>query len=305
MEETIELRKLIEIILKGKWLISIITIICVLFVAILSWFVLPEKYESKAIVQVTSGSQDAGIVESFVATEFTPQVYTERIKNETRINEAFQKENINNEYDKNNLAIQTDNNANLVSITYTSNSAENAQKELQIILESTKNRMNESVQSTLKNLEYTYSKDAETLSSEIESIINEYNTIVRGQRLPEVLILQTILNSEMVINLTHEQTLALANVSGTVQNELLQLQAQIQTKSAEYRNVLAKYQSVKTGLENFKVDPFIRVIVEPSLPEGTSSPNTPLNLAIGFVFGMMLGLGTVFFRHYWRESTLV
>lgn len=302
MEETIELREIIEIILKGKWIISFITIICVVFAGILSWFVLPEKYESKAVVQIASGVQDAGIMESFVATEFTPQIYTERLKNETRINEAFKKENLENVYVKENLTTQTNNNTNLVSITYTSNSPENAQKELQIILESTKNRMNESVQNTLRDLEHTYSKDAESLSKEIESIINEYNRIVRNHRLPEVLILQTILNSEMVVNITDEQTKALANVSGAVQNQLLQLQAQIQTKSEEYRSILAKYQSVKTGLENFKADPFIRVIAEPSFPKGPSSPNNVLNLMIGFILGIMIGLVVVFFRQYWQIS---
>lgn len=302
MEETIELRELIEIVLKGKWIISIITIICVLLAGIASWFIIPEKYESKAVVQVASSVQETGVMDSFVATEFTPQVYTMRLKNEVRINEAFENENLTNKYVKDNLSTQIENNTNLVSLTYSSNSPENAQKELQVIIESTKNRMNESVQNTLKDLELTYKKDADSLSKEIESIINEYNTIVRNYHLPEVLILQTILNTEMVVNITDEQITALANVSGEVQNQLLQMQAQIQTKSEEYRNILAKYQSVKTGFENFKADPFIRVIAEPSLAKGPSSPNVPLNIAIGFVLGLMLGLGIVFFRHYWRES---
>lgn len=302
MEETIELREIIEIILKGKWIISIITIIFVLLAGILSWFILPEKYESKAVVQVASSVQETGIMESFVATEFTPQVYIERLKNETIINEVFEKENVENPYSKSKLNIETDNNTNLVSLTYTSNSPENAQKELKIILESTKNQMNESVHNTLKDLEYTYSKDAESLSEEIESIINEYNTIVQKNHLPEVLILQTILNSEIAVTITGEQIKALANISGTVQNQLLQLQSQIQTKSQEYRNILSKYQSVKTGIENFKSDPFIRMIIEPTLPKGPSFPNHLFNLVIGFVLGIMTSLGFVFLREYWRNS---
>lgn len=300
MEETIELREIIEIILKGKWIISIITICCVLLAGILSWLVLPEKYESKAVVQVTSGSQDAGIMESFVATEFTPQVYTHRLTNDSIINSAFDKENLQNEFSKGNLTTKTE--GNLVTLKYVSDSPENAQKELQTILATTRNEMNDSVQRTLNNLEATYNKDSEALSDEIESIINDYNAIIRANELPEILILQTFLNSEIVVNITEEQIRALANVTGELQNQLLQLQAQIQIKSSEYRKVLAKYQSVKTGLENFKPDPFIRIIAEPSLPKSPSSPNNLLNLAIAFVLGVMLGLGVVFFRHYWKES---
>ena len=90
-----------------------------------------------------------------------------------------------------------------------------------------------------------------------------------------------------------------------LQNELLQLQVQIQSKSEEYGKVLANYQSVKTGMGSFKPDPFIRVIAEPTLAEGPASPNKMLNLAIGLVIGVMMGIGIVFFRQYWKNSTPV
>lgn len=305
MEDSIELREMIEIILKGKWIISVVTIIFILLAGILSWFVLPEKYESKAVVQVASSVQDTGIMESFVATEFTPQVYSQRIKNELIMNEAFERENLSNKFSPGNLNVNIEPNTNLLTLTYTSNLPKNAQKELETIMDVTKNEMNISVQNTLKDLEMTYNREAKSLTNEIDSIINDYNTIVRENRLPEVLILQTILNSEMIVNITDEQTKALSNVSGSVQNQLLQLQAQIQTKSKEYQNVLAKYQSVKTGLESFKPDPFIRVISEPSLPKEQSSPNHLLALIIGLVLGIMLGLGVTFFREYWRNSSSI
>lgn len=299
MRENTDLKEVIDIIIKGKWIISIITFICVIFSGILSWVIMPEKYESKAIVQVASSVQDTGIMESFVATEFTPQIFSYRAKDEMAINEAFQQENLHNGYSQRNLIIDTENNA--LTLTYTSISPENAQKELQIIIETTKNRMNESVQDTLKKLENTYNKDAESLSNEIESLINEYNSIVRNNNLPEVLILQTILNPEMVINISDEHTKALANISGSIQNQLLQLQAQIQTKSEEFRDILADYQSVKTGLENFKPDPFIRIISEPTLPKSPSSPNHLLLLVIGFVSGIMIGLGVIFLQKILKE----
>ncbi len=47
MEETIELRELIETVWKGKWIIAGLTVLFMLVAAIVSWFVLPEQYESK------------------------------------------------------------------------------------------------------------------------------------------------------------------------------------------------------------------------------------------------------------------
>ena len=168
----------------------------------------------------------------------------------------------------------------------------------------TKAEVTVSIKETLNQLEETYLKESNSLSSEIEQLMTSYNDLVTNNNLPEVLILQTIASSQFVLNLTENQSNALANVTGSIQNELLQLKAQIDTKSAEYRVVLEKYQSVKTGLDSFKADPFIRVIVDPTFAENPSSPNKLLNLAIGLLLGLIIGIGLVFFRHYWKFSAV-
>lgn len=307
MEETIELRKLLEIVWEGKAIIAIWTIVCMLLAGIASWYVLDEKYESKAIVQVASAVQDTGIMSNYVATEFTPAIYAQRIQNKPIMQQALQVEGIKVNYNEKNLVatVDADPTKNLVELKFTSRTSKEAQQQLQILMEATKQKMNESVQMTLQDLENTYKIEADALTKEIDIIIEQYNQIIRENNLPKILILQTILNTEMVINISEEQAASLSNVNGNLQNKLLQLQSQIQTKSEEYRKTLSNYQSVKTGLDSFKPDPFIRVIAEPTLPEEASSPNKLLNLIIGFVIGAILGLGAVFFRHYWRNSTVV
>lgn len=307
MEETIELRELIDIVLKGKAVIFVCVIFCMLLAGIVSWFVLDEKYESKAVVQVASGVQDTGVMANYVAAEFTPSIYAQRIQNTPIMQQALLDAGIKAKYNEKNLVatVDADPSKNIIEIKYTSKSAEDAQQQLLILMDATKNKMNESVQATLQDLEATYKSESTALSKEIETIIEQYNTTIRDNNLPELLILQTILNTEITLNISEEQTAALSNVNGNLQNQLLQMQAQIQTKSEEYRKTLANYQSVKTGLDSFKPDPFIRVIAEPTLTEGPSSPNKALNLAIGLVIGAMLGLGVVFFRHYWKNSSTV
>ncbi|MGE6513591.1 Wzz/FepE/Etk N-terminal domain-containing protein [Lysinibacillus sphaericus] len=306
MEETIELRVLIEIVWKGKAIIAICTIVCMLLAGIASWFILEETYESKAVVQVASGVQDTGVIANYVAAEFAPNIYAQRIQNKPLMKQALQDAGIKVKYNEKNLVatVDADPTRNLVQLQFTSNSASDAQQQLQILMEATKQKMNESVQTTLQNLETTYKTESNALSKEIETIIEQYNKTIRDNNLPELLILQTILNTEITLNISEEQTAALSNVNGTLQNQLLQMQAQIQTKSEEYRKTLANYQSVKTGLDSFIPDPFIRVIAEPTLAENLSSPNKLLNLAIGLVMGMMLGLGAVFFRNYWKNSAI-
>lgn len=301
MEETIELREIIDILLKGKWIIAVCTIIAMLFAGIVSWFVLEEQYESNAVVQISSGVQDAGIMSNYVATEFTPTVYMQRMQNVEQ-NKKYFKANGIDDFTKENLAVSNQPNTNLVEMKYTANTPEDAQKYLQLVMEKTKSEVSSSMKETLNQLEQTYLKESNSLSNEIEQLMSSYNNVITKNKLPEILILQTISSSQFVLNLTDEQSSALSNVTGSIQNELLQLKAQIDIKSGEYHSVLAKYQSVKTGLDSFKADPFIRVIVDPTLAEFPTSPNKVLNVAIGLVLGLMVGVGLVFFRSYWKAS---
>jgi len=303
MEETIELREIIEILLKGKWVVAISTIIAMLFAGVISWFVLDEQYDSHATIQISSGVQDTGVMSNFVAAEFNPTIYMKHLQNESLIKQAFNNANFG-EYNKGNLSVTNQPNSDIVEVTYKGTTPEEAQKYLSTILNEAKTKMNSSVKQTLNQLEATYLNESNSISTEIELLMNSYNDIIISNNLPEVLILQTIASSQFVINLTENQTSALANINGKLQNELLQLKAQIDSKSNEYQNVLTKYQSVKTGLDSFSPDPFVRLIIEPTLEDNPAGPNKFLNLAIGLVLGLMLGIGIVFFREYWRNSTV-
>ncbi|WP_339263771.1 Wzz/FepE/Etk N-terminal domain-containing protein [Solibacillus sp. FSL W7-1472] len=302
MEETIELREIINILLKGKWIIAICIIIALLFTGILSWFVIEEQYESKAVVQISSGVQDAGIMSNYVATEFTPTIYMQRMQNVEQ-NKKYFKANGIEDFSKENLSVSNQSDTDLVEMKYIANTPEDAQKYLELVMDKTKSEVSSSMKETLNQLEQTYLKESDSLSTEIEQLMSSYNTVITKNKLPEVLILQTISSSQFVLNLSTEQSNALSNVTGAIQNELLQLKAQIDIKSEEYHSVLAKYQSVKTGLNSFKADPFIRVIIDPTLAEDPTSPNKLLNLAIGLVLGLMIGMGLVFFRSYWKVTT--
>lgn len=303
MEETIELRKLIEIVWNGKWIIAGLTALCVFIAAIVSWFVLPEQYESKATVQVASEVQDTGIMSSYVAAEFTPVIFTQRIKNPSLMNEALDEAGIKEKFNVDRLSVNTQVNTNLVELKYTAVAPEVAQKELSLFIQKTKERMNQSVKNTLNELEKTYTSESKHLSGEIESLVGKYNEKIVSNGLPEILIMQTLIGSQIITPITDEQMNALSKVDGALHNELMQMQAQIESKSAEYRNVLDKYQSVKTGLDSFRPDPFIRQIVDPTLPENPSAPKKLLNVAIAMIIGLMAGIGIVLFREYWKSSS--
>ena len=289
--ETIELREIIEIFLKGKWIITISTIIAILFASIISWFVLDEKYNSHATIQVSRGGQGTGVMSNIVDAEFNPTIYMKHLQN----NADYVGE----------LSVTNQPENNIVEVTFTGSSPEEAQKNLSRILSETKIKMNDSVKQTLSQLETTYNNESKSLSSEIEQLMDTYNDIVISNNLPEVLILQTIASSQFVINLTENQSMALSKINGKLQYELLQLKTQIEIKSTEYSRVLSEYQSVKTGLDSFSPDPYVRTIIEPTLEENPTGPNNIFNVAIGLVLGLMIGIVVVFFRHYWKSTETI
>ncbi|WP_042470966.1 Wzz/FepE/Etk N-terminal domain-containing protein [Bacillus ndiopicus] len=306
MEETIELRELIKLIWNGRIILSISVIFCMLVALILNWFILEEKYESNALVQVVSGIQDTGAISNYIAAEFKPNIYAERIQNKSLMQQAFDDAGIKKKFLPSNLTlnIEMDTLKSNVALIYTSSNAQMAQNELQVLIDATKKHMNEAIQLSLKDIEELHKNEIENLSNNITEVVEKYNNIIHNNDLPEILILQTIMDteSEILINASEQQKTALSAINGDTQSQLLQLQAEIQTKSTEYKKALTNYQSVKMSLDNFKPDPFIRVITEPTLADYPTTPNKMLNLALGVIIGFVLGLGIIFFRNYWKNS---
>ncbi|MBK3497129.1 hypothetical protein JFL43_20295 [Viridibacillus sp. YIM B01967] len=308
MEETIELRQLIETIIKGKWLIASITIAMIILASIVSWFVLPEKYESKATIQIVSdvdmgNNGDGSPEQKYVSVEFTPSIFTQRITSTTLGEKIFEKEKLKDSFIISNISATNQVNTNLIDLTYQAKSPQKAHDQLELLIEGTKVAMGNSVKVSLEELEKTYSSQTKDISESIELLIAQYNRLIINNKLPEILVLQTLIGNQVVVDITDKQIEVLSKVDGKLHNQLMQLQKQIEAKTTEYQNILANYQSVKSSLYSFRIDPYVRVIVEPSFPESPNSPNKILNIAIAAILGLMISIGFIFVREYWRNSS--
>ncbi|TQR21224.1 Wzz/FepE/Etk N-terminal domain-containing protein [Psychrobacillus vulpis] len=297
-EETIDLRELIEIVWKGKYIIIVSIIASMLIAGLLSIFVLEKKYESKATVQITSNTAAEGIVKQYIDSEFTNQVFAEKIKSQAFIDQVI----VDDEVSNHDLKVTVDTVTSMISLTYTSGDPKKSSDVLTTLIDEQKIAMANALQNEFTLLADSYTKESKKLSNEIRDLIKLYNTTVKTNNLPEILILQTMVGNELIIDLTQEQQESMVNIDGEIQNELMQLQARIESKSVEYRKVLDQYQSVLTNIESFRPNPLIKTIIEPTVPKEPSSPKTVLNIAIGLVIGVMIGLGIVFIRKYWEET---
>jgi len=292
-DETIDLRELVEMIWKGK-IVLIVSIVAVMIIAaFLSVFVLEKKYESNATVQITSNTAAEGIVKQYIDSEFTSQVFAEKIKSQT----------LKNEVNNSDLSVNLDPTTSMISLSYTSGNSEKSRKVLDTLINEQKIEMTNTLQNEFKLLADSYTQESKKLSDEIRDLIKLYNSTVKTNKLPEILILQAMVENQLIVDLTLQQQESLVNVDGELQNDLMQLQARIESKSIEYRKVLDQYQSVMTSIESFRPDPLIKTIIEPTLSKEPSSPNILFSIAIGLVIGTMIGLGIVIIRKYWEETS--
>ncbi|MCZ8532021.1 Wzz/FepE/Etk N-terminal domain-containing protein [Psychrobacillus psychrodurans] len=300
-DETIDLRELIEIVWKGKIIIIISIIIAMLISIVLSFFVLDKKFESKATVQITSNTAAEGIVKEYIDSEFTSQVFSERIKSQIFIEQVFEEkgQKVSNQ----NLNVSIDPATSMISLTYTSGDAKESGDVLTTLINEQKIAIANALQKEFTLLADSYTEESKKLSNEIRDLIKLYNTTVHTNNLPEILILQSMVSNQLILDLSKEQQASLVNVDGEIQNDLIQLQARIESKSTEYSKILDQYQTVQTNIESFRADPLIKTIIEPTIASDPSSPNTLLNIAIGLVVGAMIGLVIVFIRKYWLETS--
>jgi capsular polysaccharide biosynthesis protein len=91
MEEEISLRELIEILLKGKWIIVAVTAVAVLISGVLSFFVLEPTYEARAtmlVVQpkIEAANSDNGVLSRYLqsiteSTQLSLDTYVNLVKN--------------------------------------------------------------------------------------------------------------------------------------------------------------------------------------------------------------------------------
>lgn len=301
-EETIDLRELIEIIWKGKLVIILSIIIAMIISIVLSFFVLDQKFESKATVQITSNTEAEGIVKQYIESEFTSQIFAERIKSQSFIDQIFN-EATEQEVSNQQLNVSIDATATMISLTYTSGDPKKSSDVLTTLINEQKVAMANALQSEFTLLADSYTVESKKLSKEIRDLVNLYNTTVNTNNLPKILILQSMVSNQLILDLSTEQQESLVNVDGEIQNELMQLQARIESKSVEYRRVLDQYQTVLTNIESFRPEPLIKTIIEPTVAVVPSSPNTLLNIAISIILGAMIGLGIVFMRKYWVETS--
>lgn len=275
MEEEINLRELIEVLINGKWIIIGICFVAVLAAGVLSFFVLPEKYEARATIMFDNSfiGQQGLSLESYKELILSP-ARMEYVYNELQLGD---KDYTMTSF-KNSVKTEVNKEAGLVSITAAGTDPELVRQIVNLFGQISVNDFRQRL---------IYNKEREIIKAEkmLENINQEMANIPKLLGTTEVKERggQVILIPE--VNPMYEKLSARWD---EVNSLVTQLKA-----DKEYLE-----EGLKTGGKGLFI-----ILQNAPLPEEPVSPRKMLNMAVAGVLGLMVSVFVVFFREFWRKST--
>ena len=309
-EETIELRELMYIILKGKWIVIGITIFSILISGILSFFVIKPIYQVETTISINNKALSGLAVsstESYFAEQVTPTFVMERIKSKTLVQMTIDKSNtgITKEIFLSNLSIENIPSTNILRISLKNNNQETIVKLLDAHILNVKESIFEDIYHRLEN-DITFSNSQATVEkAKLEDLLKTYRKIAAELNLPNTLLLDAAIdyNNQYIMNFDTDSS-AIKNIEAKYLIQLNETTSEINSTTSVYRDYVQRSRELEAFASVFNVDDKIVTISPANMPEEPISPNKFLNIAIAMVIGVLLGVGIVIFKNYWNESLI-
>lgn len=310
MEETIDLRELVETIIKGKWIIIVCTVAAILVAAILSFWVIDPAYESKATVSVNNGlvaGATPQATDSYFNEVITPVAYMERIKSSQIVDQAIQISELT-AYTvpsvQNNMTLENTANTNLVTVTLKADSARDAKVLLDALLTTMQESLLVEIQGRIQEDITYYAAQSETEKKNLEELLKLYRQQAEALNLPKSLMLDAVIsyNNQYILNFDQDRLSDVADMSEQELIGLNEVSNEVKATASVYRDYSSKERQLSAFAEVFRVDNKLLTISAPVESSAPSSPNPLLNIAIALVIGLMAGVMIVFLREYWKNS---
>jgi capsular polysaccharide biosynthesis protein len=306
LEEEISLRELIEIILKHKKTIIIVTLAATLVAVVLSFFVIKPTYEATTTLSVTDVTPETGFFGSNTTVILPgkdsnlPSVQSDSIDKDLSLLlssllkypdmsvEAF-KEEVTNPI----VLMNTVKQLGLDPQEYT---VENLKKQISVSIVNNTNLITVTVKEDNPELA---AKIADTIAENFRSYIIERNNR-QTDKLIETLNKLTNLQNDKI----RETTTKLNEIQTSSQDKLLieQTQKQLELLKNTRDIMLEKYNMLELLKESDLGKQSILITSKALVPDKPIAPKKSLNIIIAFILGLMVSIFIVFFMEYWKNT---
>ena len=144
-----------------------------------------------------------------------------------------------------------------------------------------------------KNVSTTYSNDEVTM---YQKLIKTYGEIVKTKNLINKAIKNAGEDMTVAEALSKVQAVAIADT------QILQIKYTSSSREESYNMIYGLTEEFMKLSKSLYPNGNVHIIEQPKVPEGAVSPNKTINIAIGAMLGMMLGIGIVFLKEYMNNS---
>ncbi|ADD02006.1 lipopolysaccharide biosynthesis protein [Thermoanaerobacter mathranii subsp. mathranii str. A3] len=306
MEEEISLRELIEIILKHKKTIIIVTLAATLVAVVLSFFVIKPTYEATTTLSVTDVTPETGFFGSNTTVILPgkdsnlPSVQSDSIDKDLSLLlssllkypdmsvEAF-KEEVTNPI----VLMNTVKQLGLDPQKYT---VENLKKQISVSIVNNTNLITVTVKEDNPELA---AKIADTIAENFRSYIIERNNRQTDKLIETLNKLINLQNDKI-----RETTTKLNEIQTNSQDRLLieQTQKQLELLKNTRDIMLEKYNMLELLKESDLGKQSILITSKALVPDKPIAPKKSLNIIIAFILGLMVSIFIVFFMEYWKNT---
>jgi len=338
--DEISLRELIEVLLKEKFLIIGITALVIVLAAVYTLGILKPTFKSEALLTVSLEESVPTPYGTYDLPFTTIDEYTQVIKNPAVIQRTlkdFNDEGLTREGLINIISVEAIEDTHSFRVKAEYGSPEEAYSLADIHVNNYLNHLEMLFRRAA--VEEFYNSASTSMASIEKALVRNEENMIKAQELlaktPKAINLENALISEADYALIYSSkgNVDLSSISGdkiinqelnpsylkimgqitdleiernNLENSLLNLERNV-TDLEEELNFLAEYREtydttkMNTGVSNAMKN-LVTIVNRPEVETQKVAPRNALNLAIGGVLGLMLGVFVAFFKHYWQNS---
>ncbi|WP_171038202.1 Wzz/FepE/Etk N-terminal domain-containing protein [Aquibacillus sediminis] len=308
MEEEISLKEIIDTLLKGIKTIVIVTLVLTLLAGAFSKFFLTPSYETNATILVNSVNQEdiSGEYASYLNEAVSPQIMQERLTSLdllTRVADKLDVEDLDARDIQRNLTVELAEDSEMIDMTYSGTDPQQMQEILNTVIDESIDYTSETITERLTTLTEDYKQQAEVEKESLDELLVEYNDIRATEGLPTIVIMDAVTSSSNQFVIDTEEIQEFDTLDRNKQVEFEKINSKITSLTNMYNRYYNNYEEGRSLLDVYQVENKFSILAQPYEPENPVSPNVMLNTAIAFVLGLMLSVGWVFLREYWKEAS--
>lgn len=315
--EELTLRELIDIILREKWIIALVTALCVLVTGVYSFYIAQPVYEVKTRFVVApvrlsgsdsvsaqinvpeDGGQDSGGIIKSIASdlmiikninstvsallsdyELNMDVYKYELTSPTMLQRAI---------DELNLPLDWRGLKSKVGVA----PMKDASNKDTSTIEVTVNYNNPEVAVNIANFLYTeFDKKVNQRILDKSGAATRFITAQKDVEMQKYL--------DAVARMSELEEIRAESIENQKEYDDLKHKAALAKKTYEaYHNKLDEFEKEILVRENL---PVVRVVMSPYMPTNPIAPKKALNVAVAAMLGLMAGIFLAFFKDYWANS---